>query len=50
MRALIPALCALVLGGCSRHSNDPVAAANDFFTELSRQHYAAAYDRAPQLR
>ena len=46
MRALIPALCALVLGGCSRHSSDPVAAANDFFTELSRQHYASAYQSA----
>lgn len=42
LRVLIP-ICALVLGGCKHHANDPATAANDFFTQMSQQHYAAAY-------
>ena len=48
--AWIAIICALACAGCGHHAgNDPVAAMNDFFSELSRQHYKAAYESSSEL-
>ena len=46
-RLFNPEICALVFAGCSHPAkNDPVAAMNDFFTLLVKQHYYEAYESA----
>ncbi len=49
-RAWVAAICALACAGCGHNAgNDPVAAMNNFFDEMSHQHYRQAYESASEL-